>query len=213
MTLIFRVILARCSMFGEYSCYLQFTCFIGVLYQSWQISVLQPTQRIVFLGFVLDSLNMSICLSDMCEGVILAICKNLNSGASHKIRTVASAVGCFIAALPGVKYGGLFYRNLERCKNLALKSAKDNFEKTMRLTSRMQQDLGWWSRNITVFSLFLHHHPPPPPPYWIDLIAYMPVWRDGVAPMSLHMLRGGGLMMNPLSTSMSWSSMQPNSPC
>ena len=31
--------------------------------------------------------------------------------------------------------------------------------------------------------------------------------------MALPMLGGGGLMMNPLSTSMSWSSMQPNSPC
>ena len=77
--------------------------------------MLQPAQRIVFLGFVLDSLNMSICLSDIRKGVILDICKKLNSGASHKIRAVASAVGCLIAALPGVKYGGLFYRSLERC--------------------------------------------------------------------------------------------------
>ena len=77
-------------------------------------SVLQPAQRIVFLGFVLDSLHMSICLSDNRKGVILDICKKLNSGASHKTRAVASAVGCLIAALPGVKYGGLFYRSLER---------------------------------------------------------------------------------------------------
>ena len=75
-------------------------------------SVLQPAQRIVFLGFVLDSLHMSICLSDKRKGVLLDICKKLNSGASHKIRAVASAVGCLIAALSGVKYGGLFYRSL-----------------------------------------------------------------------------------------------------
>ena len=71
-------------------------------------SALQPAQRIGFLGFVLDSLRMSICLSDKRKGVILDICKKLNSGASHKIRAVASAVGCLIAALPGVNYGGLF---------------------------------------------------------------------------------------------------------
>ena len=47
-------------------------------------SVLQPAQRIVFLGFVLDYLNMSICLSDTCKGVILDICKNLNSGAATR---------------------------------------------------------------------------------------------------------------------------------
>ena len=67
--------------------------------------MLQPAQRIVFLGFVLDSLHMSICLSDKRKSVILDICKKLNSGASHKIQAVASAVGCLIAALPGVKYG------------------------------------------------------------------------------------------------------------
>ena len=122
-------------------------------------SVLHPAQRIVFLGFDLDSLNMSICLSDTCKGVILAICKNLNSGASHKIRTVASAFGGFIAALPGVKYGGLFYRNLERCKNLALKSAKGNFEKTMRLTSLLSGTTGHGlvvAQHYACLSLFPH---------------------------------------------------------
>ena len=79
-------------------------------------SVFQPAQRITFLGFVLDSLTMSISLT-----VLLNVCHNLASVERHKIRTVASAVGCIIAALPGVKYGGLFYRNLERCKNIALK--------------------------------------------------------------------------------------------
>ena len=59
--------------------------------------------NMIFLGFVLDSLNMSICLTDTRKGAILDIGKNLTSGDSHKIRTVASAVGCFIAALPGVK--------------------------------------------------------------------------------------------------------------
>ena len=106
---------------------------------------------------------MSICLSDKRKGVILDICKKLNSGASHKIRAVASAVGCLIAALSGIKYDGLLYRSLDRCKNLALKSARGNFEKTMRLTSQAQQDLGGggggWSRNITLASHFLHTRP------------------------------------------------------
>ena len=101
-----------------------------------------------------------ICpLRDKRKGVILDICKKLKSGASHKIRAVAFAFGCLIAALSGVKYGGLFYRSLERCKNLALKSARGNFKKTMRLTSQAQQDLGWWSRNITLASHFLHTPP------------------------------------------------------
>ena len=66
--------------------------------------MLQPAQRIVFLGFVLDSLNMSIFLSDTRKGVILDICRKLNSGASHKIRAVASPwsqIWWFILPQPG----------------------------------------------------------------------------------------------------------------
>ena len=44
-------------------------------------------------------------------------------------------------------------------KNLALKYARGNFEKTMRLTSQAQQASGWWSRNITLASHFLHTPP------------------------------------------------------
>ena len=68
-------------------------------------SVFQPDQRITFLGFALDSLTMSISLTDKRKSVLLNACHNLASVERHKIRTVASAVGCIIAALPGVKYG------------------------------------------------------------------------------------------------------------
>ena len=67
----------------------------------------------------------------------------------------SSAVGCIIAALPGVKYGGLFYRNLERCKNLDL-----NYEKSMKLTLRAKEDLSWWSHNRMLASHFIHTNTP-----------------------------------------------------
>ena len=119
-------------------------------------SVFQPAQRITFLGFVLDSLTMSISLTDKRKSVFLNACHNLASVERHKIRTVASAVGCIIAALPGVKYGGLFYRNLERCKNIALKYTKGDYEKTMSLSPLAKQDLHWWSHHLTFASHFIH---------------------------------------------------------
>ena len=104
-------------------------------------SVFQPAQHITFLGFVLDSLTKSISLTEKCKSVLLNACHNLASVGRHKIRTVASAVGCIIAALPGVKYGELLYRNLERCKNIALKYAKGDYEKTMTLSPQAKQAL------------------------------------------------------------------------
>ena len=69
---------------------------------------------------------------------------------------MASAVGCIIAALPGVKYGGLFYDHLERCKNIALKYDKGDYEKTMSLSPQAKQDLYWWSHHLTFASHFIH---------------------------------------------------------
>ena len=87
------------------------------------------------------------------------MCKNLLSDGPHTIRTVASAVGCIIAALPGVKYGGLYYRHLKRCKNFALKRAKGNYGKPINLTMRVKQDLSWWSHNLMFASHFIHTPP------------------------------------------------------
>ena len=119
-------------------------------------SVFQPAQHITFPGFVLDSLTMSISLTDKRKSVLLNACHNLASVERHKIRTVASAVGCIIAALPGVKYGGLFYRHLEKCKNIALKYAKGDYEKTMTLSPQAKHDLHWWPHHLTFASHFIH---------------------------------------------------------
>ena len=66
-------------------------------------SVLQPAQRIVFLAFVLDSLHMSICLSDQRKGVILDICKKLNSDACRLLYCSSpwSQIWWFILPQPG----------------------------------------------------------------------------------------------------------------
>lgn len=48
-----------------------------------------------------------------------------------KICEVAKVIGHLFSSLPGVKYGALYYRNLEMNKVAALKLAKGNFEETM----------------------------------------------------------------------------------
>ena len=73
-------------------------------------SVLLPAQRIKFLGFILDSVSMTISLHDKHWVRILA---------GMTIRAVASAIGTIVAALPGVCHGALHYRSLKRAKNSA----------------------------------------------------------------------------------------------
>ena len=55
-------------------------------------SVFHPAQRLIFLGFVLDSITMTISLTEKRKHILLDMCKNLLSDGPHTIRTVASAV-------------------------------------------------------------------------------------------------------------------------
>ena len=81
-------------------------------------SVLIPTQKLKFLGFIIDSLSMTISLAPKKREKIYNYCRLLLSPASHTIRQVSSTICCLVAVCPAVKYGRLFYRNIEICKNI-----------------------------------------------------------------------------------------------
>ena len=44
----------------------------------------------------------------------------------------------------------------KRCKNIALKYAKGDYEKTMTLSPQGKQDLHWWSHHLTFAPHFIH---------------------------------------------------------
>lgn len=112
-------------------------------------SVIVPQQRIVFLGFLIDSVLMTVSLT---QEKIIRIKSHLSSllqnPYSVKIRDVAKVIGHLISSLPGVKYGALYYRNLEMAKIAALKRAKGNFEDTMCISQIGISELNWWLCNL-----------------------------------------------------------------
>ena len=111
-------------------------------------SVLIPTQRLNFLGFTLNTVNMTITLP--CEKTqdIIAICADLLKNCKPSIRQVAHVIGKLISTFPAVQYGPLFYRNLERDKILALKLNSGHFDRPMTLSRGSREDLNWWIDNI-----------------------------------------------------------------
>ena len=84
-------------------------------------SVFIPTQKLVSLGFILDSVSMLVYL----------IPEKLKQAATHlfynenpTIREVAKVLGLIVSSFPGVAYGPLHYRYLEQDKTTALKTNK-----------------------------------------------------------------------------------------
>lgn len=123
-------------------------------------SVLEPTHRIVHLGFLIDSISLNISLPDnkclALETKCNALCKKPGR---VKIRDVASLVGSFVAATPATKWGKLFYRDLERDKGLAVKTAKGNFDNNMSLSPQAILNIQWWLSNEKKISYFFGHFP------------------------------------------------------
>ena len=111
-------------------------------------SVFEPTQKIIFLGFVINSVTMTISLTPEKALKICTACKKLSAKSECSILEVSQVIGLLVASLPAVQYGQLHYRRLEIDKNIALKLAKGNYHATMCLSPAAKADLIWWADNV-----------------------------------------------------------------
>ena len=112
-------------------------------------SILVPKQEIVTLGFLINSIQMTIQLTrDKAIGLKLDCEALLNPDKPKLIREVARVIGKIVASFPGVMYGPLYYRYLERDKSQALKKEKGNFDAYMVLSPKAKSELHWWVSNV-----------------------------------------------------------------
>ena len=112
-------------------------------------SVLITSQFIIFPGFLLNSVQMTLSLTPLKAMKIKSKAVELLHNQSPKIWTVSEMIGLMVASFPGVMYGPLYYRQLEIEKVAALKQYRGNFEASMILSEIAKSDLHWWIENIT----------------------------------------------------------------
>ena len=122
-------------------------------------SVLTSTQSLEFLGFIINSVNLTITLTTRWKSNIAEVCTKLLMKTSLKIRFVSSAIGMIIAALPAVKHGPLHYRTMEADKNFALQLTEGDFDKNMTLSPQARNEVQWWVTHIYHSQKFLHAPP------------------------------------------------------
>lgn len=114
-------------------------------YVNVEKSVLLPTQTITHLGFVIDSLSLSISLPENKCIALEEKCRDLCSKRDKvKIREVSSLVGSFTASYPATKWGRLYFRDLDREKCKALNKNEGNFDKYMSLSTSALNNVKWW---------------------------------------------------------------------
>ncbi len=111
-------------------------------------SILEPTQEIEFLGFLINSLSMTVRLSATKAAKVKSDCQELLGSGKTTIRQVAHVIGVLVSSLPAVQYGALHYRKLELGKTQALRENYGNFDAFMTLSEDAKTELLWWIDNI-----------------------------------------------------------------
>lgn len=111
-------------------------------------SVFKPSQEAVFLGFVLNSVMMTVRLTERKIQDLKASCTALLRAKIVQIQEVASLLGKLVAAFPACRYGPLHYRELEKDKIAALKFSKGNFAAPITIGPKARAEITWWIHNI-----------------------------------------------------------------
>ena len=110
-----------------------------------QKSVLEPTNELTFLGYVINTLKMEVKPKvKKIEKFDLGAKEILNAKTPNTIRQVASLIGLMVDYSKGIDYGEAHYRRLDRDKTLALACNKGNFEKQMTISEESREDIHWW---------------------------------------------------------------------
>ena len=124
----------------------QFDC-LGLIPHPTK-STFNPTQQLEILGFVINSVEMTITLTQRKALKLIDSCQELLNNPSPTIREVACGIGKIVASFPGVMYGPLHYRYLEHDKTNALQNSHWNFDKHMTLSLAAKEELTWWTTHV-----------------------------------------------------------------
>ena len=107
-----------------------------------------PQTKIQYIGFIIDSVNMTISLPEEKMIRIRDNCRSMLNTVNPTIQMVAELVGQLVAAVPAVELGKVFYRRLDIDKSEALKANQGRFEARMNLSKEARSDLKWWIRTL-----------------------------------------------------------------
>ena len=111
-------------------------------------SVFTPTRVIEFIGFVLDSVNMTVSIRRKKGEDIKLHCLRVLKNPNLSIRDFSKLTGKLVATEPGVKYAPLHYKPLEMQRDNELKNNKGHFDAVITLSQESITSLNWWVNNI-----------------------------------------------------------------
>ena len=109
-------------------------------------SVLVPNQRILFFGFVLDSVAFMVFLPEEKVTKIRIKAEMLLSTEKVVVRDLASFIGLVVSSFHAILEAPLHYRAMERLKVKGL-GIEGNFDNKVCLLKESIEEVSWWKNN------------------------------------------------------------------
>ncbi|KAJ8706182.1 hypothetical protein PYW07_010959 [Mythimna separata] len=115
---------------------------------NYQKSIFEPSQSCDYLGFTLDSRDLTVSVPTEKQVSILTKLHSFKLKNVCKIREFSQLLGSLTAICPAVPYGWVYTKLIEREKYLALQDSNENYDDKMSLIKNIYPELQWWIDNI-----------------------------------------------------------------
>ena len=123
-------------------------------------SVFEPMQQIIFLGFLLCSVTMTVRLPPERRQEIIKLCSNILLRRRITIRNFSKLIGKLVATQQGVEYAPLFYKPLEKIKEYELRRHHGKYNSFMTVPKYVEPTIEWWIHNVdSSYKLISHGKP------------------------------------------------------
>lgn len=117
---------------------------------NYKKSNLTPSQSCKYLGFILNSKNLSLELTQKKKDYIKNLLGKFKEGNWYKILDIAQLLEVLTSYSPAVAYSSVYCKRLEREKFLALIFNDNNYEGKMIIKKYISEDLIWWKDNASI---------------------------------------------------------------
>ena len=111
-------------------------------------SALTPSRELEFLGFRLNSMEMTVSLPRTKTHSLTKLAKSIRSQQSVSLRDLSKVLGTMVATHPAVLPAPLYFWNLERARSIALRQGL-SYNATVEVTGGMRLDLSWWITSLS----------------------------------------------------------------
>ena len=139
---------------------------------NYNKSQLIPCQSIEFLGFLINSTNLTLQLPGEKLRKIRKTCQDLLEKTEISVRELSKFLGLLTSSIQAIFLAPLHYRHLQRLKNTTMTS-EQSYEAIVTLDSAAREEVLWWRDHLQGWNgKALFQHP-------IDLIIETDASRKG----------------------------------